>query len=61
MSHEEALAWLTGFRSTTNMIPPEPRETWIIRIAQADAAMTEQAYWVARAQKEGLTENPKGD
>jgi hypothetical protein len=54
MKLDEAIAWLAGERSMTNIIPHDPRETWLIRIAQADAAMTKQAYWIARAHKEGL-------
>jgi hypothetical protein len=49
MNHEEAIAWLAGQRSMINMIPQDPFETWIVRIAQADAAMTQQAYWINRA------------
>lgn len=56
MSEEEAREWLTGQRSMTNQVPPEPRESWLVRIAQADAAMLEQAYWTLRAHKEGLIE-----
>ena len=59
MTLDEALGWLKGERSTTNMIPPEPRETWLVRISQADAAWTEQSYWMARAHKEGLLNQPK--
>ena len=40
----------------TNSIPMDPHETWLVRIAQADAAMTEQAYWMLRARKEGLSD-----
>jgi len=36
----------------TNIIPQDPIETWILRIAQADAALTQQAYWVARHHRE---------
>ena len=55
MNHEEAREWLKGTRSMTNLIPADPHETWQVRIAQADAAMIQQAYWVVRAHKEGLT------
>ena len=61
MSREEALAWLNGERSYTNMIPEEPHETWLVRIAGADAATTEQAYWVLRAHREGLLEDKSHD
>lgn len=54
MSLEEALAWLRGERSMTNVVPQAPFETWQERIARADAAMTEQAYWTVRAHREGL-------
>lgn len=56
MNYEEAISWLKGERSLTNVVPDSPFETWQVRIAQADAAMTEQAYWIARAHKEGLIE-----
>ena len=52
MSIEEAREWLAGNRTMTNLIPHDPRETWLVRIAQADAAMTEQAYWIDRAYRE---------
>ena len=54
MNYDEALEWLGGTRSTQNIVPQDPIETWLIRVAQADAAMTEQAYWIARAHHEGL-------
>jgi hypothetical protein len=54
MDRQEAIEWLKGNRSTTNTIPQDPFETWQVRIAQADAAMTMQAYWVLKAFKEGL-------
>ena len=54
MDYEEAIEWLEGKRSVTNIIPQDPFETWQVRIAQADAAMTQQAYWVVKAHKEGL-------
>ena len=54
MTYEEAIAWLNGLRSMTNCISCAPMETWSGRIAQADAAMTQQAYWVAKAHKEQL-------
>ena len=52
MNHEEAKAWLNGDRSTINIIPQEPLETWEVRIAQADSARVQQAYWVLRSYKE---------
>ncbi len=54
MTIEEAKEWLRGERSMCNIIPQEPFDTWQVRIAQADAAMAEQAYWVLKAHKEGL-------
>ncbi len=54
MSYDEALAWLKGERSMTNIVPSHPRETWVARIAEADAATTQQAYWIVKAHKEGL-------
>jgi hypothetical protein len=54
VSEEEAIAWLTGSRSMTNIIPQDPYESWQARITQADAAMMEQSYWILRAHKEGL-------
>jgi len=52
MNLEEAMEWLGGNRSMTNLIPQDPFETWQVRIAQADAAMTQQAYWVVEAHKD---------
>ncbi len=54
MNYEEASAWLKGERSMTNLIPQDPFETWQVRIAEADAAMTQQAYWIVKAHKEAL-------
>lgn len=54
MTKEEAMEWIKGNRSTVNSIQQEPLETWQVRIAQADAAMYEQAYWVLRAYGENL-------
>lgn len=54
MTHDEALAWLRGERSWTNIIPQHPHETWLVRITEADAAATQQAYWIARAHAEGI-------
>ena len=52
MELNEALEWLSGNRSMTNVIPQEPFETWQVRIAQADAAMTQQAYYIAKYHRE---------
>ena len=54
MTCEEAHEWLRGIRSTTNLIPQDPLETWQVRIAQGDAAMMEQAYWVLRIHAERI-------
>ena len=51
MDYEEGLAWLNGERSMVNMLHDEQSH---VRVAQADAAMMEQAYWIVRAHKEGL-------
>ena len=56
MTYEEALAWLHGFRSTLNYTEaPTPQESRV-NAAKQDASMTEQAYWIVRAHKEGLVE-----
>ena len=52
MKISEAKQWLSGDCSMLNSIPREPFETWETRIAQADAAKTEQAYWIVRAENE---------
>ena len=54
MDYKEATEWLKGNRSLTNCIPQDPFETWEVRITQADAAMTQQAYWIVRAHKEEI-------
>jgi len=54
MNREEAIAWLKGERSTTNYIPRDPFETYEARISQADAALTQQAYWIMKAYSENL-------
>ena len=54
MTVDEAIEWLVGERSLTNSIPQDPFETWNVRIAQADAAMVQQAYYVLRAHSEKL-------
>lgn len=58
MNKEEAQEWLKGNRSMCNIIPSNDFETWQVRIVQADAAMMEQAYWVLKAHKEGLINEP---
>lgn len=54
MTFEEALEWINGGRSMCNLIPQEPFDTWTVRIAQADAAMVQAAYWILKAHKEKL-------
>lgn len=58
MNKDEAIAWLMGERSMCNTIPQDPFDTWQVRIAQADAAMCEQAYWILMA--EALRPSPAG-
>ena len=38
MNYNEAVEWLLGNQSMTNIIQQEPFETWQVRIAEADAA-----------------------
>lgn len=52
MKIDEALQWLDGNRSWVNDVPSEPRETWLVRIEQADAACMQKAYWVVKAHRE---------
>ena len=52
MNYKEACEWLEGKRSMTNIIPQDPISTWQGRIAEADAAMTQQAYWIFKAHTE---------
>ena len=52
MNYKEACEWLEGKRSMTNIIPQDPISTWQVRIAEADAAMTQQAYWIFKAHTE---------
>ena len=54
MNYDEALAWLRGERSMTNNIPSDDLETFALRVAQADAACTLQAYFIVKAHKEGF-------
>lgn len=60
MDRTEAQEWLRGERSMTNIIPQDPFETWLVRVAQADAAMIAIAYWVAKAHGEGLLQPENG-
>jgi hypothetical protein len=52
MNYEEALEWLKGTRSMINSIEGSDSDLRQVRTAQADAAMTEMAYWIVRAHKE---------
>ena len=61
MNYDEAVAWLKGERSMCNIIPQDPFDTWQVRIAQADAGMTQQAYFVVKAYKEQLIEVKGGE
>lgn len=54
MDIKEAKEWIDGKRSTMNIVPIDPLATWQERIAKADAALCEQAYWIIRAHKEFL-------
>ena len=54
MDYKEALEWLKGNRCATDIIPSYPNETWELRVAQADAAFIQQAYWIVKAHREGL-------
>lgn len=54
MKIDEARAWLRGERSLTNIVPEHPIETWQSRVAEADAALTQQAYWIAKANSDGV-------
>jgi hypothetical protein len=54
MTPEEAREWLKGNRSTVNIVPQHPLETWEVRINAADASMIKQAYYILRSHAEGL-------
>ena len=54
MDEIEANAWLSGERSSVNIVQCIPCETWEARTAEADAHMMEIAYWILRAHSEGL-------
>lgn len=56
MNLEEAKAWLRGERSTVNIIQSnaDTNGPWIVQTAQADAAITQQAYWIVKAHVDGL-------
>ena len=48
MTKDEALDWIKGNRSMTNLVHPYPLCTWQQRIAEANAAMLQQAYWTLK-------------
>lgn len=52
MNYEEALEWLRGERSMINIISSSNPDMWQVLTAQADAAMTQQAYWIVKAHSE---------
>ena len=57
MIYEEAIEWLKGFRSMCDQIDGDPNgynQIYHVCVAQADAAKTQQAYWVVKAHKEGM-------
>jgi hypothetical protein len=54
MIYEEALGWLRGNRSMLNDISSDFTALWVVRTAEADAAMVQPAYWIVRAHNEGL-------
>lgn len=54
MNLEDAKAWLRGERSMCNQIQPSYEGEWPVQTARADAAMTQQAYWIVKAHAEGL-------
>lgn len=47
MTYEDAVEWLKGKRSMCNTFE-EPVS------AEVDASLTQQAYWIVKAHKEGL-------
>lgn len=56
MNIKEAKEWLRGDRSMANFfrsleVPLQEREAYL---AVADAAMTQQAYWMVKAEQDGL-------
>lgn len=61
MNLNEASAWIKGERSNANIVPQEPYDTWQVRVAQADAASVQQAYFVLRAHREGLLNETRKD
>lgn len=58
MDLKEAKAWMSGERSTINhhLDNTQNRGEDLVNCAREDAALTEQAYWVLKAHREGLME-----
>jgi len=57
MDYKEAIEWFEGKRSMTNLMTSRLTTTieeQIVCIAEANAAMMQQAYWFLKASKEGL-------
>jgi len=61
MNVQEAKEWLLGNRSTINMVPRDPFETWEARVATADAASVQRAYWVVKADQEFLAADKEAE
>lgn len=61
MSLDEARAWLRGERSMANFFRGSGDDPLVseVALAQADAAMTQQAYWIVKAHDEGLVATTK--
>ena len=62
MDYDEAIAWLRGERSMINTIQGDSdnNRSWLVATARADAAMTEQAYWIVKACAEGILPEREG-
>jgi len=50
MDYNEAVRWMRGERTMADYVPKNPFETYLERVARADAAKVEQAYWVLMGQ-----------
>jgi len=61
MNIHEAKEWLLGNRSSVNTLTQDPMETWETRIAATDAAMVQQAYWIAKAHQEFLAADKEAE
>lgn len=62
MSPAEARQWLRGNRTVVHLVDrSDPDDNVIERVARADAAMTEQAYWMLRGIQDGLVEREGND